>query len=275
MTASTPVTAGTLAVPGARLYYELRGRGPLVAVVGAPMHSEPFAPLAEQLAADHTVLTTDPRGHFGSVLDDPESDSTPDLRAGDLARLLRHVGGGPAAVFGSSGGAMTALALLQSDPELVHTVIAHEPPVSELLPDRAEQRAQRADIIATYLSGDNLGAVRKFLASAGLTMPEEVFQHMFGGDRSPAQLAAEDYFYRHELGSTGSWSPDLDALRAERGRLVIGIGDESAGQFCDRTSRALAAALDLEPTLFPGDHGGFMGDSAAFADRVRTVLAAR
>src|SRR5437868_14377773 len=107
MTSSAPVTAGTLAVSGARLYYELRGSGPLMAIVGAPMHSAPFAPLADLLAASNTVLTTDPRGHFGSVLDDPDAESTPELRAHDLARLIRHIGAGPATVLGSSGGAVT------------------------------------------------------------------------------------------------------------------------------------------------------------------------
>ncbi|MFG6202597.1 alpha/beta fold hydrolase [Nonomuraea sp. JJY05] len=56
------ITTATLDVPDARLYYEVRGQGPLVALVGAPMDAVSFAPLADLLAADHTVLTTDPRG---------------------------------------------------------------------------------------------------------------------------------------------------------------------------------------------------------------------
>jgi hypothetical protein len=96
MTSSVPVTSGIVTVVGAHLYYEVRGSGPLMALVGSPMHAEPFAPVAELLASDHTVLTADPRGHFGSVLDDPESDSTPELRAADLARLISHVDTGPA-----------------------------------------------------------------------------------------------------------------------------------------------------------------------------------
>ena len=55
-------TVQTLEVPGARLYYEVRGQGPLVVLAGAPMDAGPFGPLAELLAADYTVLTTDPRG---------------------------------------------------------------------------------------------------------------------------------------------------------------------------------------------------------------------
>ncbi|TDU01930.1 pimeloyl-ACP methyl ester carboxylesterase [Streptomyces sp. 846.5] len=273
MSASVDVTSGTLAVPGARLYYELRGSGPLVAIVGAPMHSAPFAPLADLLAADHRVLTMDPRGHFGSVLDDPDADSSPELRADDLAQLIRHVDAGPAVVLGSSGGAVTALALLQAQHQgLVRTVIAHEPPLAQLLEDREQQAAATEDTIATYVGGDTLGAVRKFLANAGLVMPEEVFLQMFGGEKSPDEAASERFFYLHELRSTANWVPDLDALRARTARLVIGIGETSAGQFCDRTSRALAAELKVEPVMFPGGHGGFMEDPAAFADRLRKVI---
>jgi len=272
-TSPVPVTAGSLTVPGARLYYELRGSGPLIAIVGAPMHSAPFAPLADLLAASNTVLTMDPRGHFGSVLDDADAESTPELRADDLARLIRHLDAGPATVLGSSGGAITTLALVQAHPELVQTAVAHEPPLTPLLEDRERQLAAHEDTIATFADGDTLGAVRKFMANAGFVMPEEMFIQVFGGEKSPEEAASERFFYLHELRGTATWMPDLDALRAATTHLIIGIGDTSAGLFCDRTSRALAAELKIEPTLFPGGHGGFMEDPARFAERFREVIA--
>ena len=110
MTLSVDHTAHTLAAPGANLYYEVRGAGPLVLVIGSPMASAEFAPLADALAADHTVVTYDPRGIAGSSIEDPEQDSTPELRADDIAALLDAVGAEPADVFGSSGGAVTGLA---------------------------------------------------------------------------------------------------------------------------------------------------------------------
>mgnify|MGYP001032295736 CR=1 FL=1 len=67
-------TTQTLEVPGARLYYEVRGTGPLVVLVGAPMDAGAFGPLADLLAGDYTVLTTDPRGINRSPVDDPDQD---------------------------------------------------------------------------------------------------------------------------------------------------------------------------------------------------------
>ena len=262
----------TLTVPGARLHYEVRGSGPLVVLAGAPMNADAFAPLADLLAADHTVVTTDPRGINRSPLDDPGQDSTPELRADDLARLVTHVDAGPAAVFGSSGGAVTALALVQSHPELVRTAIAHEPPFYALLDDREQLTAQNEDLIATYRSGDAIGAWKKFMEMARIELPDGMLEQMFGGDRDPQVLADERRWFEHELRGTAYWEPDLAALRAAASRIVIGIGEDSTGQHCDRTSRALAGALGIEPVLFPGDHTGFVSDPERFASRLRSVL---
>ncbi|MEV0852351.1 alpha/beta fold hydrolase [Nocardia fluminea] len=272
MTASSAVTTGTLVVPDARLYYEVRGAGPLLVLIGAPMNAASFAPAAEQLATTNTVLTTDPRGHFGSPLNDPDQDSTVLARAGDLAQLITHVDAGPAVVFGSSGGAVTALALAQTSPDLVTTVVAHEPPVRELLPDAEAQRTLADDIVATYATGDVIGAWRKFFAQAAIPLPEPMLEQLFSGDRDPGQVTSERFWFAHELRQTTSWVPDPPLLRSIPTRVIIGIGAESAGQFCDRTSRELAAAIGIDPVLFPGDHTGFVNDAVTFATRLREVL---
>ncbi len=272
MSHATTATVSTLDVPGARLHYEVRGSGPLVVLAGAPMDAAAFAPLADLLATDHTVITTDPRGIHRSPLDDSDQDSTPELRADDLARLITHLDAGPAAVFGSSGGAVTALALVQSRPELVHTIIAHEPPFYALLDEREQLAAQTEDLIATYLSGDVTGAWRRFMDQAGIMLPDGAIEQWFGGERDPQAVADERRWFAHEMLGTSGWQPDLGALRAAAPRIVIGIGEESAGQHCDRTSRALAAALGVEPVTFPGDHTGFVGDPEGFAPRLRSAL---
>ncbi|RNL82654.1 alpha/beta fold hydrolase [Halostreptopolyspora alba] len=270
--ATTAPTAHTLDVADARLYYEVRGSGPLLVLVGAPMDARSFASLADLLATDHTVLTTDPRGINRSRVDDPERDSTPEMRADDLARLVTHLDMGPAAVLGSSGGAVSALALVQAHSELVHTVIAHEPPLDELLDDREELRERTDDMIATHLSGDTVGAFRKFLDTANITLPEEVIEEMVGGERDPQDVADEHFQYAHMLRPTTRWHPDITALRSASTRIVVGVGRESTGQLCDRTSAALAAELGVAPTMFPGGHIAFADAPETFAPRLRAVL---
>jgi pimeloyl-ACP methyl ester carboxylesterase len=266
------VTAGSLEVPGARLYYEVRGKGPVVVFVGSPMDAAAFAPVADLLAVDHTVVTLDPRGINRSSVDDRAADSTIEMRADDLSRLLTHLDAGPAVVFGSSGGAVAALALVQAHPEQVHTVVAHEPPLGELLGDREQSRVQTEDVLATYSAGDVTGAWDKFFAQANIDMPEGAVEQMFGGERDPQAVADEQFWFANEYRSTVYWRPDVAVLRDGPTHVVVGIGEESGGQFCDRTSTALAAALGTEPTRFPGDHIGFVDVPERFAVELRAVL---
>ena len=265
-------TARTLEVPGARLYYEVRGRGPLVVLVGAPMDARSFGPLADRLAGDYTVLTTDPRGINRSRVDDPGRDATPEMRADDLSRLVACADAGPAVVLGSSGGAVSALALVQAHPEQVRVVVAHEPPLLELLPDSAERHAGNEVVIARWLAGDYTGSWRAFLENAGIQLPEGVFEVVFGGEPEPQAMADTTFQNTHMLRSTTRFWPDIAVLRSAGARVVVGIGERSAGQVCDRTSRALAAALGIEPVMFPGGHTGFAEYPAGFAVRLKSVL---
>lgn len=265
----TTTRTHTLDVPGARLHYEVRGTGPLLLLMGSPMDAAAFAPLADVLADDRTVVTHDPRGISGSVLDDPGQDSTPDLRADDVAALLDALGAESADVFGSSGGAVTGLALVSRHPGRVRTLVAHEPPLLELLPDAAQHRADTEDIIETF-HRDGVGAAwGKFMAYAGL-------EH--GNDGAPPQepsardLANSVRFFANEMRGTTRYLPDLPALTSGATRVVIGIGVDSGGLITYRTSVALADLLSTPPTAFPGDHGGFVGRPKEFADTLRQIL---
>ena len=130
------LTAHSLTVPGARLYYERRGTGPVLMLIGSPIDSSGFAGLAGALVGRYTVVTYDPRGIGNSTREDTTGDVTPEQQADDVHRLLAALGGAPADVFGSSGGAVAGLALITAHPGQVRTLVAHEPPVIELLPGK-------------------------------------------------------------------------------------------------------------------------------------------
>ncbi len=195
-----------------------------------------------------------------------------ELRADDLARLITHLDAGPAAVLGSSGDAVSVLALARTHPEPAHTVIAHESPSDQLVPDREDLLRRTDEMVATYLAGDRVGAWRRFMAIANIHRPDELVEHVFGGERSPQDLAEERFQYEHMLRPTVRWVPDLDALRTASTRVVVGIGEDSGGELCERTSLALASGLGVEPTRFPGGHFGFVDAPDRFVVRLREVL---
>lgn len=267
------VTTHTLDVPGAHLRYEVRGTGPVLVITGAPMGAAHFAPLADALAHDYTVVTHDPRGISGSTLDDPEQDSTPELRADDIAAILDDLGAESAHVFGSSGGAVTGLALVARHPARVRTLVAHEPPVLGLLPDAEERLAETDDIVETF-HREGLGpALAKFLATSGMDTDEEGAPAAPPEEPSAQDLADGARFLAHELRGTARYMPDLPALTAGRTRVVIGIGATSGPLVTYRTSMELAGRLGTEPAEFPGGHGGFLEAPGEFAGVLRKVLA--
>lgn len=279
MTTTDDLVSRSLDVPGARLHYEIRGSGPLLLIVGSPMTAAEFAPLAQAMADDHTVVTYDPRGFGSSPVDDPDSPSNPDLRADDVAAILDDLGATSADVFGSSGGAVTGLALVARHPGRVRTLIAHEPPLLELLPDAEEQRAATQDIADTFLSDGLHAAWMKFMVNAGFDLtaggPDPAEQPESQGEpmNPERELAEGARFFLHDLAPTTQYVPDVDALRTSTSRIVIGLGADSGHLLTHRTSVAVAERLGVKTTEFPGDHGGFMGAPGEFARRLREVLA--
>ena len=178
-------TSHTLNVPGACLYYEVQGSGPALMLMGHPMGASGFAAIAPLLAEDYTVVTFDPRGFARSTIDDPDQDAEPDLLADDARRVLEAVGEGPAHVFGSSGGAVTGLALVTHYPGHVQTLVAHEPPLALLLPEAEEARAGMQEIYDTYRESGDWAAWRRFSTFTGMELRPQ------GEDAAPQSPSAE------------------------------------------------------------------------------------
>jgi pimeloyl-ACP methyl ester carboxylesterase len=269
-------SAHTLDVPGARLYYERRGAGPLLLLIGSPMDSTGFSGLAGALADRYTVVTYDPRGIGNSSREDTAEDLTPEQQADDVHRLLSALGGSPAHVFGSSGGAVVGLALVTAHPDQVGTLVAHEPPVVELLPDAAQLRVQIQDIYDTYRAEGVGPAMGKFMAHAGLG--EEPGQQADAPrwEPAPEQMArmrdTTDMFLAHLIRPTTRYRPDIEALQAASTRVVVAAGATSTGQLANRSAVALADRLGTAVVRFPGDHGGFVGQPEQCARVLDQVL---
>ena len=148
----TESTTRTLDVPGATLTYDVRRGGssdelPLF-LIGSPMGAAGFGTLSGYFP-DRTLITYDPRGSERSTKPDMTSPSTPDEHADDLHRIIQEVGG-PVDMFASSGGATNALALVAKHPEDVRTLVAHEPPMAAVLPDRENAQAASRAVYETY-----------------------------------------------------------------------------------------------------------------------------
>jgi pimeloyl-ACP methyl ester carboxylesterase len=266
-------TSHTLDVPGARLSYDVEGSGPPLMLIGHPMDASGFATIAPVLAQSYRVVTYDPRGFGRSTIDDPDQDGEPDLLADDVRRVLEAaVGKVPAHVFGSSGGAVTGLALVARSPGRVETLIAHEAPLALLLPEAEQARAGFHDIYDTF-SARGVGAAWEAFASfTGLTMgpPDPPADPQ---PPSAEEVATSTRFFEHGLLPIALYEPDFPALEAAPTRLIVAGGTASRGEFPHRTAVALAGRLGTQLLEFPGGHVGFLTEPVEFASVLTRALA--
>jgi pimeloyl-ACP methyl ester carboxylesterase len=290
-TTTAALTTHTLDVEGATLTYDIRPNDastePPLLLIGSPMGAAGFGTLAGYFA-DRAVVTYDPRGVERSTKTDPTSPSTPEQHADDLHRIIEALGEGPVDLFASSGGAVNALALVAAHPEDVRTLVAHEPPLAALVPDREAALAASRAVHETYLKSGWGAGMAHFIAIVthqGEFTPDWAAQPgpdpaMFGmpadddGSRTDALLGQNMISCTHH-------EPDVEALQRAQTRIVIAAGVGSAGELANRGANAIAARLGTQPVGFPGDHGGFLGgeygqtgEPEAFAAKLRDVLAA-
>jgi pimeloyl-ACP methyl ester carboxylesterase len=282
----------TLDAPGVVLTYDVRSNEasthPVLLIVGSPMGASGFATLAGHFT-DRTVVTYDPRGADRSKRTDGAAESTPDEHADDLHRLITALddqGSGPVDLFASSGGAVNSLALVAKHPEQVRTLVAHEPPASQELPDREEVLAACTDIRETYYRSGFGPAMAKFIALVSFEGPLPAgYASQPGPDPAVFGLPAQDDGNRDDpltgqnIVTCNTYRHDFDALRAASTRVVIGVGEKSGETLARRAGLAVAERLGAPPVTFPGDHGGFLGgeygqtgEPDAFAATLHEVL---
>jgi pimeloyl-ACP methyl ester carboxylesterase len=273
------VDARTLKVPGATLYYEVRGSGPmLLCIPGGPTDAGIFSDLAGRLADSYTVVTYDPRGHSRSPLDAEPEDIPASRHADDAAAFIAAMRSLPANVYGSSGGGTIGLELVARHPELVSTLVAHEAPMMELLPDAEAWRSRFLDMVETYRADGVFAAMAKFGAAVeegGPKYSEEIAQvePTPESQEMGARMAGNfELFIAHELLQIGGHVTDFDALRAASTRIVSAAGETSEQQAARRAAFALAERLGIPVTYLPGSHGGWGADPQEFAERLHEVL---
>jgi pimeloyl-ACP methyl ester carboxylesterase len=260
------------------------GRPPLF-MIGQPMDASGFRTLASHFL-DRTVITYDPRGLGRSIRKDGRVDSVPTVQAGDVHAVIGALDVGPVEMFASSGGAVTALALVATYPNDVTVLVAHEPPLVPVLLDaEAAERAvaQFRDAYAAKGWGSGMAAFIAMTSWQG----EFTEEYLARSTPDPTQFgmpaeddgSREDPLLSDRSSAVSSYRPDFDALAAAPTRIVIAVGEESAGTFTGRASVSTAELLGQQATVFPSHHGGFVGGDSgyagqpeAFARRLRDVL---
>jgi pimeloyl-ACP methyl ester carboxylesterase len=159
----------TIHINGVELFYEETGGGdPLVLVHGSWVDHSSWGAVVPGLAEAFHVLTYDRRGHSAS--ERPDSQGSVHEDADDLEALLEALDLAAAHIVTNSYGGNIAMRLAVKRPELIRSLVMHEPPVFHLLADDAEsapllERTQRSfeSVGSRIAEGDHEGAARQFV----------------------------------------------------------------------------------------------------------------
>jgi pimeloyl-ACP methyl ester carboxylesterase len=238
-------------VNGIRLFYEITGQGrcPLVLVHGSWVSHASWDSVVPRLAKAFRVVTYDRRGHSDS--ERPAGPGSVHEDVADLAALLEQLGLAPTLVAGNSFGASIALRLAAERPELLQGVVAHEPPLFQLLADNPglapmlEEVRRRVGALGPRIaSGDHAGAAEQFVETVALgpgsweQLPSEIRRTMI--ENAPTFL--------DETADAEALTLDLDRLRRVDRPVLLTMGDQSPPAF-PPVVRRLAAILPRAEVL--------------------------
>lgn len=145
-------------------------------------------------------------------------------QARDAASIIKGMGFEKAVVLGRSGGAIIALELAATRPELIDFLIVHEAPVIELLPESDAQR-WRTFVEEIYLKSQREGwqaAQIEFMASL-INVPDSPYP----ADLNDRLSGNVDFFFKHEFRPFYDYLPNIESIRNNRVNMVTATGKDS------------------------------------------------
>lgn len=245
----------TAKVNGVQLFYQLTGEGepPLVLVHGSWASHRSWDLVVPDLASRFRVAVYDRRGHSDSERPTAQGSVLEDVA--DLAGLLEQLRLAPAVVVGNSFGASIALRLAGQRPDLLRGVVAHEPPLFQLLgkdPRDApmlEEVGRRVGAVAERIArGDHAGAAEQFAETVALGpgawagLPLETRRTMIGN--APTFL--------DETRDPEALAVDLERLRGFDRPVLLTSGDQSPPTFAPVIQKVAEALPRVEVVTLAG-----------------------
>jgi pimeloyl-ACP methyl ester carboxylesterase len=241
-------------INGVQLYWELSGGGgePAVLVHGSWGDHANWAQVVPEFSTFLSVATYDRRGHSRS--ERPPGQGRIQEDVADLAALIEHMFGGAAHVIGNSFGAAIALNLAVERPELIRSLVAHEPPLFGLLEGQTEVQGplaavqeRIAAVVPLLQAGNFESGARRFV--------ETIAFGPGAWDQLP-QVTRDVFVFNastwlDELQEPGWNALDLKRLAAFSAPALLSFGGESPPFFPAVVQRVSAALPHARKHVFP------------------------
>ncbi len=266
---NTEPKGGLLEINGARIYDEVRGSGPSVLfIAGATGDCGHFQRVAEILSDEFTVVTYDRRANSRSPRPNGWESTSTEEQSEDAAGLIAALDIAPAAIFGTSAGAIIGLDLMIRYPELVRGAILHEPPMIAGMANPEEVMGAIQQVVEGGMQrgGSRGGCETFFRFVAG----DEAFENLDPHLRE-RMLGNGETFLGTEMGAFEPYQPDEAALTTIEVPVRIMVGTESAPFFAE-TARWLADRMNVELARLPGGHTPYFDRPDEMAEAIRPLL---
>lgn len=243
----------TSVLNGVRLYWEEHGTDgtPAVMVHGSWGDHHNWDAVVEPLARQLRVFTYDRRGHSQSERPPGQGVIQEDVE--DLAALIRTMGIAPACVIGNSGGAVVALKLAVTHPDLLAGVAVHEPPLFGLIQDHPMMPAvaQRIGAVLELLKlGRDEAGARLFVET--IAFGPGMWERLPPETRRTFVFNAPTWLDELSEPIETALSIDLSRLASFDRPVLLSQGDESAPFFPAVMDRVAAALPHARRHVFHG-----------------------
>lgn len=256
---------GILKVHDATLYYEVRGKGPILLMIpAAGCDANSYVKVAYYLSDWYTVVTYDRRGYSRSKINSSEKIPTVESNGDDAHCLLDMLSNEPANVYGSSAGAIIALDLVARYPEQVRILIAHEPPKAPSLTPQIDKEIN----LSGFFKCGGIKAVQEHI---GVNLNEKKLVVERDDIRRKRNMK---FFIEKEPKSIVAYKFNLDALKvaAIHTQIIIG-GSTTAKKFIGYRGAIVASNFFKTNIIeFPGDHLGYLSFPKKYADKLHEVF---
>ncbi len=254
---------------GADIYCEHRGKGPSLLLIHGAMEDAGFYSSAGDILADRFKVVTYDRRCNSRSSGDRSADISIAQQARDAASIIETIGDGKAIVVGRSGGAVIGLELAATRPELIDSLIFHEPPVIELLHE-TEAKRWRSFVNEVYKKSLHEGsdvAQTEFMKSL-VNVPSSPYP----ADLNERLSGNVDFFFKREFRAFFGYLPKISTIRKNNVNIVTATGVDSIDAYYVRAARALAAQLGCNNVEFPGHHDVCFWMPKEFADAIQSTL---
>jgi pimeloyl-ACP methyl ester carboxylesterase len=261
-------------VPGATLFYKVRGTGPVVLIVqGGAADADGSDALAARLESDFTVVSYDRRGLSRSVLKRGAPPSDVSRHAEDVSVVLKRFTSEPAFIFGVSIGALIGLDLVTTHSDQIRLLVAHEPPLKQLLPPELFAKAlhEQEEIELAFRDEGVRAAMMKFLQLSGVDF----------GDReadaptpelSPFMTDNLQFFLANDAPAVRRYRIDVSLLDGVKSKVIPAAGETSTANWPNCCAVRLAEELRVDLALFPGGHNAYGSRPRGVAEELRKLI---